>query len=268
MADFVVGDIQGCFTELRLLLDNAGFNPSTDKLWATGDLIGRGPQALETLTYLMDLGDSFETVLGNHDLHFLAISQKIKADKPENKFEQVLASQQLSEIVEWLRTKPLACKIKKGCLLTHAGLYPGWTLKDAMTYSNEVSCKLVHNNWHQLLQAMYSNNPIKWSNKLKGLSRYRFIINAMTRMRFVTKNGELNFSAKSNVINAPKNLLPWFNHPSTQLKSHQQVIFGHWAALNGETGSEQFIGLDTGCVWGNKLTLLNLETNNYFFMKA
>ncbi|MBC3765391.1 symmetrical bis(5'-nucleosyl)-tetraphosphatase [Neptunicella marina] len=268
MADYVVGDIQACYSELRLLLDKAGFNPANDKLWATGDLIGRGPQALQTLTYLRDLGDSFETVLGNHDLHFLAVSQKIKSDKPENKFESVLTSPALNEIVEWLRHKPLACKIMKGRLLTHAGLYPGWSLKDAIEYSDEVSKKLSSPDWHQLLQSMYSNNPLKWSNKLKGIPRYRFIINAMTRMRFVTQNGELNFSAKSSIASAPKHLQPWFSHPATQLKPHQQVLFGHWAALDGETGSEQFIGLDTGCVWGNKLTLLNLETNDYFFVKA
>ncbi|WP_416305993.1 symmetrical bis(5'-nucleosyl)-tetraphosphatase [Neptunicella sp. SCSIO 80796] len=268
MANFIVGDIQACYTPLKKLLDKAGFNPQQDKLWAVGDLIGRGPEALQTMQYLMSLGEHFDCVLGNHDLHFLAVSQQIKNNKAEYRFDPLLNSAELPDIVSWLRSKPLACKICKGHLITHAGLYPGWTIRQAVKFSDEVSQQLQSSQWIKLLSSMYANTPLQWSDKLSGIERYRFIINAMTRMRFVTSKNELNFSVKASLQDAPKNLLPWFQHPAQKLKSHQKILFGHWAALGGTTDSSQYIALDTGCVWGNKLTLLNLESGGVFSVSA
>lgn len=264
MANFIVGDIQACFTPLKKLLDKANFDPQQDKLWAVGDLIGRGPEALQTLQYLMALGDSFDCVLGNHDLHFLAVSQQLKTNKAEYGFDQLLDAPELPLIVKWLRKKPLAQKICKGHLLVHAGLYPGWTIKQAVKLSKEVSEYLQSPEWTTLLAQMYANTPTQWSDKLEGIERSRFVINAMTRMRFVTLKNELNFSVKASLQDAPKNLLPWFKHPAQKLKKHQKIVFGHWAALLGVTDSKQHIALDTGCIWGNQLTLLKLETNQYY----
>ncbi|MDN4503510.1 symmetrical bis(5'-nucleosyl)-tetraphosphatase [Alteromonadaceae bacterium BrNp21-10] len=268
MADYIVGDIQACYQSLRHLLKEVNFNSDKDKLWAVGDLIGRGPEALKTLNFLMDLEDNFDCVLGNHDLHFLAISQGIKPDKLSNRFSAILNARHLDSIVDWLRHKPLAHKIKKGLLISHAGLYPGWSIKKALTLSDEVTQQLQSGHWHQLLQNMYANHPTSWSDDLTGMDRTRFIINAMTRMRFIAENKQLDLQVKSPVEMAPKNLTPWFLHPALKLKAHQQIFFGHWAALRGIADHPQVHALDTGCVYGNHLTLIKLSNLKRYSVKG
>ncbi|MEP2653653.1 MAG: symmetrical bis(5'-nucleosyl)-tetraphosphatase, partial [Paraglaciecola sp.] len=256
MATYIVGDIQACFSGLVKLLDSVGFSARQDKLIAVGDLIGRGPEALETIEYLYSLGDSFETVLGNHDLHLLAIYSGIRKAKPNDKLDLLLTSNHIEKYINWLRKKPLALQPKVDILITHAGLYPQWSIKQALAYSNEISEQLTGENWQSFLSIMYGNLPTVWDDKLTGAKRSRFIVNALTRMRFVKDGNSLNFDCKTAPKDANPNLTPWFAAPNEKLKSLQKVIFGHWAALNGSTHIRQAIALDTGFVWGNKLTLL------------
>ena len=260
MANYIVGDIQGCFSGLRHLLKKVKFNPKTDKLWAVGDLVGRGPESLETLNFLHSLGDSFDTVLGNHDLHLLAVSCGFRLAKPADKFDVLLASKKLPTYIKWLRNKPLALMIDKNTLMTHAGLYPSWSFKTALSLSAEVSQKLQNEDWKSLLEKMYGNTPSTWSPALTNIPRWRFIINAFTRMRFIENQSQLNFDCKSSPALAPQNLTPWFQIRNETLKKNQRVIFGHWAALQGDTQSEKIIALDTGYVWGQTLTILNAQT--------
>lgn len=259
MSTFVVGDIQGCYSALRNLLENVDFDSGKDTLWAVGDLIGRGEDSLQTLRYLSSLGDKFQAVLGNHDLHFLAISQGIKKAKPSDKFDRLLQSQDCNQLVDWLRQFPLAAKLDKQTLICHAGLYPGWSIKQAIKRSDEISTLLQGPEWVSLLSTMYDNKPDSWHKDLTSPQRQNFIINAFTRMRFVSKDNQLDFSAKGTIDSAKPGLYPWFQLPNEKLKPKHKVIFGHWAALKGNTNSNQHIGLDTGYIWGQSLTLLELE---------
>lgn len=260
MANYIVGDIQGCFSGLRTLLKKVNFNPKQDKLWAVGDLVGRGPEALETLNFLHSLGDHFDTVLGNHDLHLLAVYCGFRQAKPADKFDELLTSKKLPDYIKWLRNKPLALMVDKNTLITHAGLYPIWSFKTALTLSAEVSKQLQNDQWKLLLAKMYSDTPATWSPALTNIPRWRFIINAFTRMRFIENQLQLNFDCKSSPALAPQDLTPWFQIQNATLEENQRIIFGHWAALQGNTQSEKIIALDTGYVWGETLTMLNTQT--------
>lgn len=266
MSNYIVGDIQGCYSALRALLDKVDFNPRVDKLWAVGDLIGRGPEALETLAFLYNLGDAFDSVLGNHDLHFLAVYCGLKADKASDKLTTLLSSPNADRYANWLRHKPLALAITPNTLLTHAGLYPLWSVPQALTLSHEVNKQLTGSKWNILLEKMYGSEPKFWTDSLTKYSRWRFIINAFTRMRFIHAPKSLEFQHKGSP-QATKDLIPWFKIPNANLSEQETVIFGHWAALNGQTDSAQYIALDTGYVWGQKLTILKLETNIRFSLQ-
>lgn len=259
MATYIVGDIQGCYTGLRKLLDKVSFDPAEDNLIAVGDLIARGPQSLKTLIFLHSLGEQFSTVLGNHDLHFLAIYSGLKQAKKSDLLEPLLSSDRVDELANWLRKKPLAMRLNKHTLVCHAGLYPMWSFKQAVAFSDEISELLQSLEWQAMLANMYGSEPRIWQDSLTGLNRARFIINAFTRMRYLTANLALEFDTKSSPRYADKNLKPWFTLPNPNLKKKHRVIFGHWATLMGQTHSSRFIGLDTGYVWGNSLTFLHLE---------
>jgi bis(5'-nucleosyl)-tetraphosphatase (symmetrical) len=260
MADYIVGDIQGCLSGLKALLDKVGFTPSSDTLYAVGDLIGRGPESLDTLHYLFELGDSFQTVLGNHDLNLLAIYCGVKRAKKGDKLDDLVASADFAKYCHWLRTKPLAMFVDNSTLLTHAGLYPSWSFDKAIRLSTEVSQALQGPQWQQVVKNMYGDKPNRWSNDLTDEARHRFIINAFTRMRFLEKDKYLDLNCKTHPSDAPKSLTPWFAIKNPELEGEKKVVFGHWAALNGETNSEQFIALDTGYVWGGHMTLLRNST--------
>jgi len=261
LTDYVVGDIQGCYSGLRRLLDKAKFNPKKDTLYAVGDLVARGTESLETLEYLFGLGDSFASVLGNHDLHFLAIVSGLKEPKKSDYLTPLLSHKKCHKYVAWLRKKPLALRLGKDVLITHAGLYPQWSFKKALKLSDEIQLQLTDKKWQNLLREMYGNEPTLWNKGLQGIARTRFIINAFTRMRFLTLDAQLEFSSKAAPKSSPPNIVPWFSLKNENLNKKQRVIFGHWAALMGETGTSKFVGLDTGFVWGNQLTLFNLDTN-------
>ena len=266
MSVFVVGDVQACYSGLKKLLHKAGFNPKKHQLWAVGDLIGRGPEALETIEFLMSLGDSFNTVLGNHDLHFLAVSQGIRESKEKDGFAKLLSSTQKQKIVNWLRKKPLAAIPQDGFFLSHAGLYPLWSERKALKLAQETSLYLKSDKWQGLLEYMYGNKEQRWTDDLRGLERHKFIIDAFTRMRFVDQKAVLNLQLKTTPKDAPKGIFPWFQHP--KLKHDRQLLFGHWAALEGHCPQKNIHALDTGYIWGGKMTLINLKDLKTLSVKA
>jgi bis(5'-nucleosyl)-tetraphosphatase (symmetrical) len=212
----------------------------------------------------MSLGESCRPILGNHDLHFLAVAAGIKRDKPNNAFSALLQHKDLPSFVDWLRNKPLASMISKDIAIVHAGLYPSWSLKQLIKYSRKVEKVLQSDNWHRLLTYMYGDEPSHWQQATNKEEKIRFIINACTRMRYLDTNGALELKTKLPPTEAPSNLLPWFKKVNPSLTETQGVLFGHWAALEGVTDSTQYVGLDTGYVWGGKLSLLNVESNELF----
>lgn len=266
MTVFVVGDIQACYSGLKKLLLKVGFNPQKHKLWAVGDLIGRGPQALETLEYLMSLGDSFNTVLGNHDLHFLAVSQGIREVKEKDGFANILKSPHKHKIINWLRAKPLAAIPQKGFFLSHAGLYPLWSERKALKLAQETSHYLQGERWLRLLEFMYGNGELRWTDNLVGLDRHKFVIDAFTRMRFVDHKAVLNLKVKTTPKEAPVEIFPWFEHP--RLKHDSHLLFGHWASLQGECPNGRVHALDTGYIWGGKMTIMDLNSLEPVAVKA
>ncbi|MGS2719712.1 symmetrical bis(5'-nucleosyl)-tetraphosphatase [Paraglaciecola aestuariivivens] len=267
MATYIVGDIQACFTGLQRLLKKVQFCPSQDRLIAVGDLIGRGPAPLQTLDYLHSLGSSFTTVLGNHDLHLMAIFANIRQAHPSDNLDQLLTSPRIEQHINWLRAQPLALMANEHTLVTHAGLYPKWSVKQALSYSSEISQLLQAKDWQHFVANMYGNQPNSWQERLTGVERARFIVNALTRMRFVDQNLHLNFSCKVAPDAAPDSLTPWFNIHNAQLASSTTVVFGHWASLHGHTQNQQFVGLDTGYIWGQSMSLLNLTTGKIVSVK-
>jgi bis(5'-nucleosyl)-tetraphosphatase (symmetrical) len=264
MANYVVGDIQGCCQPLLTLLNDINFNPQKDTLWPVGDLIGRGLEPLETLKLLISLGDSCKPVLGNHDLHFLAVAAGIKEDKPANAFSDLLQHKNLSSFVDWIRHKPLASMITKDIAVVHAGLYPNWSLKKLIKYSQKVENVLQSESWQHLLSIMYSDMPEHWDKAISKDEKLRFIINACTRMRYIDAEGALELKTKLSPEEAPKHIQPWFKKVNPSLKETQRVIFGHWAALDGVTGCRQSVALDTGYIWGGKLSMLKIESDQLF----
>ncbi|MFC3122201.1 symmetrical bis(5'-nucleosyl)-tetraphosphatase [Agaribacter flavus] len=266
MRNFVVGDIQGCYKGLKGLLKKANFNPSTDKLWAVGDLVARGPDSLSTLEYCRDLGDAFDSVLGNHDLHLIAVAHGIREAKPQDKLQSLLQSKHFDSLIDWLKCRPLALKPAKKTLITHAGLYPSWSIKEALKHSENVCSHLNSDDAPNFLKNMYGNKPDLWCKENTDADRKRFIVNAMTRMRYLRRDLSLEFDHKCHPRYSSKDLLPWFYFTNPKLTNKHRIIFGHWASLNGDVKlskdhKHQLFALDTGYVWGNTLTLLCLENN-------
>lgn len=268
MTDYVVGDIQGCYAGLKQLLHTIDFNPSKDHLYAVGDLVARGEDSLGVIQLCYGLGDSFTSVLGNHDLHLLAIHHGLKKAKPSDNLDALLNHKHINKYIDWLRAWPLAHCYNNNTLITHAGLYPSWSIAQANMMSDEIHAQLIHKKYPKLLAKMYGNQPYSWHSNLAGMERNRFIINAFTRMRYVSTHGALDFASKMHPNDAPNTVTPWFEHFNPQLHPHQQVIFGHWASLLGVTHQAQFIALDTGYVWGNKMSCLNLTDHTIIAVNA
>lgn len=258
MATFAIGDVQGCFDDLRRLLDRLNFDPEEDQLWFTGDLVNRGPKSLETLRFARKLGDGAVSVLGNHDLHLLAVAEGFQALKPQDTVRDLLNAPDAAELLEWLRFRPLAhYAADPGYLLVHAGLAPEWDLATALGCAREVEAALRGDKYRHVLQWMYGNEPARWSDALEGMERLRYIINAFTRIRFCTPDGRLDFTHKGPPGSQPAELLPWFRVPGRK-NSDIDVVFGHWSTLR-ESKTPRVFALDTGCLWGGKLTALRLD---------
>lgn len=263
MRTFAVGDIQGCLPPLLTLLDKVNFDPATDQLWCVGDLVNRGPDSLGTLEFLHSIRKSCKIVLGNHDLHLLAMGCGQKAIKKDNDLERIIDSKNASTLFKWLRKQPLLQWDKDRKLaMCHAGIPPMWSLKQAKSLSEEVEIVLQSKHYKTFFKHMYGNTPDMWEDDLVGTDRLRTITNYFTRMRFLGPNGELDLSNKQASSNGNSQLRPWFEFPN-QLKKNK-LLFGHWAALNGVFNHPNVIGLDTGCVWGGPLTLMHVETGKRY----
>jgi len=270
MATYVIGDIHGCFDELQTLLTLIHFNPAHDKLWFTGDLVNGGPKSIETLSFIQALGDQAICVLGNHDLTLLgiALADLNYEHHRKNSYATMLSHPRLGALLDWLKTKPLIhYDATFNTLLVHAGLAPQWTVTQALSLGNEINQILVGNQAIEFFKHMFGNHPTNWDEHLTGWDRARCIVNYMTRLRFCTHDGTLDFAAKGTATTAPLGTMPWFDAPNRQTPQ-VNIVFGHWAALNGETNVDKVFALDTGCVWGNKLTAMRLDDKQRFSVNS
>lgn len=258
MSTYVIGDIQGCYQSFQKLLNKIKFNPVYDQLYLAGDLVNRGPDSLATMLYILEHKSSIKCVLGNHDLHFLAVAHYCQPAHHKDTFHDILDSTYRDRIVRWLSQQPLAIHLQPfNSLIVHAGLPYFWSAKQAISYSNEVSQVLQSSSRYQYYVSMYGNRPNQWSNELAGVDRLRYITNAFTRMRFCRHDGSLELKTKCAVGRQPEHLLPWYQIANQHYQGN--VIFGHWAALQGRVNQDKRHAIDTGCVWGAKLTALRLE---------
>lgn len=265
MATYAIGDIQGCLEPLQCLLKEIKFNPLNDKLWLAGDLINRGPDTLETLRFLYRLRDSITIVLGNHDLHFIAVYYGLRKRGKNDTLDALLRAPDCADLVYWLRQQKLVHHDPVlGFTMVHAGIPPQWELTEALAHSREVEMVLQTDKIEHYLAGMYGNLPGRWDNNLAGVDRLRLITNYFTRMRFCSVDGELELQTKENADAAPAGFAPWFSF-SERKTWDQKILFGHWAALEGRTDVENIYALDTGCVWGGSLTALRLEDERWFF---
>jgi len=259
MAIYAIGDVQGCYGALQRLLKKVQFSPEHDQVWFAGDLVCRGSQSLETLRFIKQLGDSAVVVLGNHDISLIAAHYGVI--KPHASLEPIMQASDRDELIDWLREKPLLhIDPNLGYCMAHAGIYPRWSVGQAQRLAKEVEVPLRGATAKRWLKKIYGDVPNQWSESLSSYERHRFIVNAFTRMRGCNPDGSLNFSIAGTVKEHQlKGLYPWFNLPSRTLLPYK-VVFGHWAALGFHRDS-QVLALDTGCVWGRKLTAMRLDND-------
>ncbi|MGB6488347.1 MAG: symmetrical bis(5'-nucleosyl)-tetraphosphatase [Steroidobacteraceae bacterium] len=255
MSRYAIGDIQGCCDELRALLTRIGFSADRDRLWLVGDLVNRGPQSLEALRLVRALGDNAIVVLGNHDLHLLAIACGRHTARRSDTLDEILGAPDRDVLLEWLATRPLAY-FEAGDLLVHAGVVPQWTVETTLELAREVEFALRNDPRH-LFDHMYGDEPDHWSTDLEGTDRLRFAINVLTRMRVCTSEGRINLRLKGKPPAAGSSWLPWFDVESRRTRG-SRIVFGHWSAL-GLIVRDDVIGLDSGCVWGGSLTAFELD---------
>jgi bis(5'-nucleosyl)-tetraphosphatase (symmetrical) len=255
MPTYAIGDVQGCYAELLALLERIQFNEHSDTLWFCGDLVNRGKSSLETLRFIKNLPNVI-TVLGNHDLHLLAYAQNIRPKHPTDTLDEILKAPDKDELLNWLAHQPLLHFDETlNMTLVHAGVYPLWDLTKAKSLAKEVEAQLQSQSGNALLKDMYGEKPTLWQDNLTGINRYRFIINAFTRMRFVNEKCELMLSANGHPHDHPE-LIPWFDFPDR--KPIGPIVFGHWSRLGKFNKNDEIFCLDTGCVWGGPLTALKL----------
>ena len=258
MATFAIGDVQGCFDDLQRLLGRLNFEPEEDQLWFTGDLVNRGPKSLETLRFVRGLGDNAVTVLGNHDLHLLAVAAGCQPVKPKDTLRNILDAPDAAELLDWLRRRPLAhYDAQLGYLLVHAGLPPEWDLALALAAAREAEDILRGPGYRELLLNMYGDEPARWTDDLAGFPRLRYIINAFTRIRYCRADGGLDLTHKGPPGSQPAGLVPWFRVPARRNRD-LDIVFGHWSTLL-DSKTPRAWALDTGCLWGGKLTALRLD---------
>ncbi len=261
MATYAIGDIQGCYAPFMELLDKIGYQPEHDELWLVGDLVNRGPDSLAVLRWVKARSDRVKVVLGNHDLHLLAVAAGHARQHRSDTLAAVLAAPDSNALLDWLRSQPLFHAAGE-YVMVHAGLLPGWSIEQAGELAREVEQQLQGADYHAFLAQLYGNQPSSWDTTLQGMERWRLIINAMTRMRFVHQDGSLELTSKGETTSAPPGCVPWFEHPAAQWADHT-VVFGHWSAL-GLLLRERLIALDSGCLWGNALSAVRLEDRAVF----
>ncbi|WP_462319876.1 symmetrical bis(5'-nucleosyl)-tetraphosphatase [Halochromatium sp.] len=258
MATYAIGDIQGCYDELRRLLDKAGFDPTKDKLWCVGDLVNRGPDSLAVLRWIKALGEQAIVVLGNHDLHLLAVALAGAPVSKKDTLDAILEAADRDELLHWLRHRPLLHHSeKKGFTLVHAGLPPQWDLAQAQRCAREVESMLQGPDHVELLRQMYGNEPVRWSDELTGMDRLRFITNCFTRLRWCGADGQLLLKEKGGLEQPAAGALPWFRVPGRQT-SEDRILFGHWSTI-GFLAENNCWALDSGCVWGGRMSALRVR---------
>ncbi len=265
MAIYAVGDVQGCCAELVHMLETVRFDAAVDRLWLVGDLVNRGPDSLAVLRLVKSLGDSAITVLGNHDLHLLAVAEGVAELNSNDTLDEILTAPDRDELLHWLRDQRLLYA-QDGYVLVHAGLLPQWSVKQAVSLAHEVEQALRGDDYAVFLARMYGNTPHQWDEGLTGYKRLRVIVNALTRVRICTKEGEMEFKFKGGVENIPAGYLPWFDIPRRASRD-ATVIFGHWSAL-GLKVEPRVIALDTGCLWGGPMSAIRLEDRQLFQVRC
>lgn len=262
MATYAIGDIQGCYDSLLHLLDLCAFNPDKDRLWLVGDLVNRGPKSLETLRLIKSLGPAALTVLGNHDLYLLMVAEGgAKFRGKDDTLQAILDAPDRDELLFWLRQQAL-CHVEGNYCLVHAGLLPQWTIAKARELAGEVETALRGATYPEFILNLWGSEPAVWTEGLSGWSRLRVIVNAMTRMRFCTPEGIMDFHSKGESTQAPAGYLPWFEAPGRK-SAEGIIVAGHWSAL-GLKITPNLLALDSGCLWGGHLTAIRLEDRQVF----
>jgi len=269
LATYVVGDVQGCASELRALLVSIGFDESIDRVWFVGDLVNRGPESLETLRLIRALGDAARVVLGNHDLHFLALHYTRATPRRSDTLTALLQAPDVAELAQWLRGQALVYEDADwpDWIMSHAGVPPSWSLAEVRERAAFARDYYAGDQGEHFFEKMYGKEPSCYSDDLVGVNKVRCIVNHLTRMRMIASNGRLEFDYKGSISDAPSTLQPWFEVHRPQ-KLGKRVLFGHWAALGGETNDAAMVALDTGCAWGDRLTALCLDTQNRHWVEA
>lgn len=255
MALYLIGDVQGCDEALGRLLDEIAFSPSRDTLVQLGDMVNRGPQSLAVLRRMIALEGSAHCLLGNHDLHLLAVAHGVRKPHRSDTLDEILHAPDRASLLDWLRTRPLALQMQ-GWLMVHAGVLPQWDAAQTLALAAELESELRGPDWGVFLHNMYGNRPDRWSNELQGLDRWRVIVNALTRLRFCSADGVMEFDTKDSAASAPEGFMPWFEVPQRRSEG-ARIAFGHWSTL-GDVQRRDVLALDTGCVWGGCLTAARL----------
>lgn len=261
MAIYAIGDIQGCYAEFEQLLQQIEFNAAHDRLWLVGDLVNRGPESLAVLRRVKSLGEAAVTVLGNHDLHLLAVAEGVAEPSHSDTLDEILNAPDRDELLNWLRHQRLL-HAESDYVLVHAGLLPAWTVEQARHLAHEVEQVLRGDDYVAFLQKMYGNTPDHWDDGLTGYKRLRVITNAFSRLRVCSAQGEMQFKFKGELRDVPHGLMPWYEVPG-RASAAATVIFGHWSAL-GLVLKQNTMALDTGCLWGGALTAIRLEDRKLF----
>jgi bis(5'-nucleosyl)-tetraphosphatase (symmetrical) len=251
MALYLIGDVQGCDEALGRLLHTIDFSPSRDTLVLLGDLVNRGPQSLAVLRRMIALEGSAHCLLGNHDLHLLAVAHGVRKQHHSDTLDEILRAHDRERLLDWLRMRPMALQMQ-GWLMVHAGVLPQWDAARTLSLAHELERELRGPDWGVFLHNMYGNRPDRWDDSLRGLDRLRVIVNALTRLRFCSTDGVMEFETKDSAASAPEGFMPWFDVPGRRSED-VPIAFGHWSTL-GDVGREDLMALDTGCVWGGCLT--------------
>lgn len=254
--NYLIGDLQGCYDALERLLQRLDFSASRDRLWLLGDLVNRGPESLATLRRLQGLGSAATCLLGNHDLHLLAVAHGVRPAHRSDTLQPILQAPDREPLLDWLRQQRLAV-FEAGWLMVHAGVVPQWSRDDTLAAAAEVESVLRGPALPDFLQAMYGNEPARWSADLAGHDRLRFTVNVLTRLRFCTADGTMDFKTKDGAGAAPEGFMPWFDVPGRRT-ADTPVAFGHWSTL-GLLNQPMLLGLDTGCIWGGQLTAARVD---------
>ena len=265
MATYAIGDIQGCYHELEQMLKLVEFDNKNDQLWLVGDLVNRGSGSLAVLRLIKSMGDAAITVLGNHDLHLLAVAAGVAELHHSDTLDEILAAPDRAELLHWLRHQRML-HVQDNFVLLHAGLLPGWNVQQAKQLAHEVEQALRGEDYVTFLEKMYGNTPDQWDDTLTGYKRLRVITNSLTRMRICTAQGAMQFKFKGEVDDVPEGYLPWFDVPQ-RASADSTVVFGHWSAL-GLIVRPKVIALDTGCLWGGNLTAIRLQDRKLFQVKC